>query len=198
VLRGSLIAVAPRLFHTCAYSVIEFFELIEVPLPMPLMSSRCPVPAEQQPINEYQDMRESWFYSWGGRALGGYVKPLVVLWITSWIVTGPVAAVSFAPGKHPLPFLLSAGLGALALPVLTLMQLYTGWLHVGRRLQRKAVPYEESGWYDGQIWIKPDDILNRDRLIADYQVEPILRRIQRTLGWIAGLLALGLISWQFV
>ena len=165
---------------------------------MPLMSSRCPVPTEQQPINEYQDMRESWFYSWGGRTLSGYLTPLVVLWITSWMIAGPVAAASFAPGKHPLPFLRSAGLGALALPVLTLMQLYTGWLHVGRRLQRKAVPYEESGWYDGEIWIKPDEILNRDRLIADYQVTPILRRIQRTIGLIAGLLALGLISWQFV
>ena len=29
-----------------------------------------------------------------------------------------------------------------------------------------TVPYEESGWYDGQIWIKPPEILLQDRLIG--------------------------------
>ena len=27
-----------------------------------------------------------------------------------------------------------------------------------------TVPYEESGWYDGQVWIKPPEILIQDRL----------------------------------
>lgn len=162
------------------------------------MPPRCPVPAEQQPINEYQNMRDSWFYSWGGRNLRGYVKPIIVTWSLSWLLAGPLAAASFTPAKQPVAFLLSAAMGALGLPLLMLIQLYTGWSHVGGRLRQQAVPYEESGWYDGQIWQKPDDVVNRDRLIVDYQITPILRRIRKTFGILAGLLALGLITWQFI
>ncbi|HEY9736612.1 MAG TPA: CGLD27 family protein [Trichocoleus sp.] len=162
------------------------------------MTSRCPVPVEQQPINEYQDVRESWFYSWGSRDLGGYLKPVVILWLLSWSFAGPIAAASFAPAKHPALFCLSAAMGAFTLPILALVQLYIGWFHVAGRLRQQSVPYEESGWYDGQVWVKPEDVVSRDRLIVDYQVKPILRRIQKTFGAIAGLLAAGLIVWQFV
>ncbi len=159
------------------------------------MPQRCPVPAEQQPINEYQDVRESWFYGWGSCDLAGYLKPVVILWLVGWAVAGPLAAASFAPAKHPVTFGLSAAMGALVLPMLTLLQLYVGWAHVGGRLRQTTVPYEESGWYDGQLWVKPEEVSNRDRLIVDYQVQPVLRRIRRTLGVIALLLALGLVAW---
>ncbi|HZG38585.1 MAG TPA: CGLD27 family protein [Nodosilinea sp.] len=162
------------------------------------MPQRCPVPAEQQPINEYQDVRDSWFYGWGSRNLEGYLKPLVVLWLVGCAVAGPMAAASFVPAKHPLPFALSAAMGALVLPMLALLQLYVGWSHVGGRLRQTTVPYEESGWYDGQLWVKPEEVSNRDRLIVDYQVQPVLQRIRRTLGVVALLLALGLITWPLV
>jgi hypothetical protein len=165
---------------------------------MAVTPSRCPVPPEQVPINEYQNMRDSWFYSWGSRTLQGYVKPLVVLWCLSWVVTGPMAAASFAPAKAPLPFGFWAATGALILPTLALAQLYTGWCHVGRRLGQAAVPYEESGWYDGQVWTKPEDVLNRDRLLRDYQVQPILRRIQKTFGILLGALLVLLAGTQIL
>ncbi|MGB3136474.1 MAG: CGLD27 family protein [Nodosilinea sp.] len=162
------------------------------------MPQRCPVPTEQQPINEYQDVRDSWFYGWGSRSLKGYLKPVAVLWIAGWAVAGPMAAASFTPARQPMPFGLSAALGALVLPVLALLQLYVGWAHVGGRLRQTTVPYEESGWYDGQLWIKPEEVSNRDRLIVDYQVQPVLQRIRRTLGVMALLLALGLVAWPLI
>ncbi|PSR19573.1 DUF1230 domain-containing protein [filamentous cyanobacterium CCP3] len=162
------------------------------------MPQRCPVPAEQQPINEYQDVRDSWFYGWGSRHLIGYLKPVVVLWIVGWAVAGPMAAASFVPTKHPVLFGVSAAMGALVLPMLALLQLYVGWAHVGGRLRQTTVPYEESGWYDGQLWVKPEEVSNRDRLIVDYQVQPVLQRIRRTLGVMALLLALGLIGWPLL
>lgn len=165
---------------------------------MPLTSQRCPVPPEQLPINEYQDMRESWFYRWGSLDVQAYLRPIVVLWCVSWVVSGPVSAASFAPSKAPLPFMLWAAAGALILPVLALAQLYVGWFHVGQRLRQQTVPYEESGWYDGQVWVKPDEIQNRDRLIVEYQVTPILRRIQKTFVAIAALLSALWVAWQFV
>ena len=29
---------------------------------------------------------------------------------------------------------------------------------------------EETGWYDGQVWVKTPELLARDRLLASYRV----------------------------
>lgn len=165
---------------------------------MPVASQRCPVPAEQQPINEYQAMRESWFYRWGTLSLGAFLKPVGWLWAISWAFTGPMAAASFEPAKFPIAFGLSAAMGATVLPLLALVQLYVGWVHVGRRLSDQAIPYEESGWYDGQIWVKPDEVSSRDRLIVEYQIQPVLRRLRRTFGTLSAALAVGLTVWTWL
>jgi hypothetical protein len=44
-----------------------------------------------------------------------------------------------------------------------------------------TVPYEESGWYDGQVWIKPPEILLQDRLVGTYEIYPGIIRLQITL-----------------
>ncbi|MEO0541392.1 MAG: CGLD27 family protein [Cyanobacteria bacterium P01_A01_bin.105] len=159
-------------------------------------AARCPVPAEQVPIREYEDMRVSWFYSWGTRTLRGYLTPVIVLWLLSWVAVAPMAAVSFSPTRQLPYFLISGGIGCLVIPLLTLVQLYVGWRHVGERLRQSEVPYEESGWYDGQVWVKPEDVANRDRLLAEYQVSPIIRRLQKTFGIMAGLTFLSALGWQ--
>jgi len=163
---------------------------------MAVIKSRCPVPPEQLPINQYEDMRDSWFYAWGSRGLTSYLKPIVILWAISWAIMGPIVGASYAPGRYPLLFGLLGTAGALILPALALAQLYVGWLHVGQRLQQAAVPYEESGWYDGQMWQKPEEILNRDRLIMDYQVKPILQRVRNTLGILFGIAVALVLSWK--
>ncbi|WP_346292933.1 CGLD27 family protein [Sphaerothrix gracilis] len=161
-------------------------------------STRCPVPPEQQPINEYQHIRGSWFYSWAARDLRGFIVPILILWLISWLVSGPVSAASFPPHKVLPKFLISGSAGAILLPTLALLQLYVGWIHVGNRLKAKTVPYEESGWYDGQVWLKPEEVATRDRLIVDYQVRPLLKRIQASLGILASCLLAGSLIWQFV
>ena len=32
-----------------------------------------------------------------------------------------------------------------------------------------TVAYEESGWYDGQIWVKTPEILIKDKLAGQYK-----------------------------
>ena len=54
-----------------------------------------------------------------------------------------------------------------------------------------TVPYEESGWYDGQVWIKPPEVLLQDRLIGTYDVYPGLLRLQITLVSLLSILLLG-------
>jgi len=63
-----------------------------------------------------------------------------------------------------------------------------GWQHVGDRLISATVEYEETGWYDGQTWVKTPQILMRDRLMSNYTVKPALARLKRTLLGLGGAL----------
>ncbi|PSF38196.1 DUF1230 domain-containing protein [Aphanothece hegewaldii CCALA 016] len=140
----------------------------------------CPVPTEQQPVNEYEALKESWFFRWGLLELIPYCKKLA--WVAFWglCLIAPIAAASFPPQKALLKFLLSSILGISIFTGLILSRLYLGWLYVCDRLQSDKVFYEESGWYDGQTWTKTSEILARDRLIVTYSIRPILNRLQRT------------------
>jgi hypothetical protein len=158
----------------------------------------CPVPAEQQPINEYQELRESWFFRWVTLDLKSYLKPLVILWVLSWAIAGPVATVSFPMAKLPIQFFLSASAGAALLPFLALLRLWLGWVYVCNRLLQAEIFYEESGWYDGQTWVKPEEVAQRDRLIVTYQIQPLLQRLRRTFI-VGAMIALGgVLVWQIV
>lgn len=158
----------------------------------------CPVPAEQQPINEYQELQESWFFRWATLKFSGYLKPIVTLWLLSWVIAAPVAAVSFPPAKYPIQFFLSGSAGAMVIPTLALIRLYLGWIYVCDRLSQETIFYEESGWYDGQSWQKPEEVLQRDRLIVTYQIRAPLRRLQVTFIVIASLLFADALIWIFL
>lgn len=158
----------------------------------------CPVPLEQRPIQEYKDLKESWFFGWASASWFNFLKPILLTWLMSWLLTAPIAQLSFPAYKLPIQFSLSAAGGALIIPVLLLVRLYFGWIYIRSRLRAETVEYEESGWYDGQKWEKPAEILQRDRLIASYEVSPILGRLHRVFGSLIGLIICGSIIWIWV
>jgi uncharacterized membrane protein len=161
-------------------------------------STYCPVPKEQQPINEYQELQNSWFFSWGKLAVPQYITKLGWIWIWSWVVTAPVAASSYPIAKYPIQFFICAAGGAIIFVILTAMRLYLGWKYVKDRLNNETVFYEESGWYDGQTWTKTPEILTRDRLLVSYEIQPILARIQITFATLLGTILVGSIIWSIV
>jgi Conserved in the green lineage and diatoms 27 len=158
---------------------------------MSTSSSFCPVPKEQQPINEYQELQNSWFFGWAKLAPVKYVIKLI--WVGCWslLVTAPLAEASFPAAKYPIQFSIWAIGGSLVFIALAAIRLYLGWIYIKNRLDREAIFYEESGWYDGQTWQKTPEILARDRLLASYEVQPILNRIQLTLVTLLGLVGFG-------
>lgn len=155
----------------------------------------CPVPLEQQPTNEYQQLQESWFFSWATNKTSQYIKKLLSVGLATLIVAAPIAATSFVPAKYPLKFLLCCTGGSIFMMVLVLSQLYFGWSYVKARLDREKIPYEESGWYDGQMWLKPEAMLSRDRLIVSYEIQPIIDRLQKTFISLLGIVVIGSIVW---
>ncbi|MEC4891991.1 MAG: CGLD27 family protein [Oscillatoria sp. PMC 1051.18] len=157
--------------------------------------SVCPVPSEQQPLNEYEQLKDSWFYSWAKLDLLAYWRKLAWVWLWGWIVAGPIAAASFTPEKDPLKFALCGAAGAGALVTLIVLRLYLGWRYIRDRLHTETVFYEESGWYDGQSWQKPTEVLERDRLIVSYQVQPVLLRLEQTFAIFTLLIVSGSLLW---
>ncbi|GJP47297.1 hypothetical protein CLOM_g6514, partial [Closterium sp. NIES-68] len=96
-------------------------------------------------------------------------------------LAGLVASLTFDPKRDALQCLLgSLGGGQLAV-TLAALRLYLGWSYIGNRLFSATVEYEETGWYDGQVWVKTPELLARDRLLASYKVKPVLNRLKNTL-----------------
>ena len=158
----------------------------------------CPVPTEQQPLNEYEELKNDWLFRDSILSWGKYTKTIFWFWAWSWLVAGPVAASSFPPQKQIFNFLLCGSAAASVMVVLVLIRLYLGWYYVRDRLYSTTVFYEESGWYDGQIWTKPQSVITRDRLIVTYEINPIFQRLQITFGALVLMYLIGTIVWHFL
>ncbi len=161
-------------------------------------SSFCPVPKEQQPINEYQELQNSWFFGWAKLEPVKYITKLIWVGIWSSIVTAPLAAASFPIAKYPFQFGITTFAGSSIFVALAAIRLYLGWIYIKNRLYNEAIFYEESGWYDGQTWQKTPEILTRDRLLVSFEIQPILKRIQLTFATLVGTLILGTLLWWLV
>jgi hypothetical protein len=140
------------------------------------------VPPEQRPVNELEQLKSSSLYSWATLDLSSYIQRLAILFAAvSTLLAGPIAAQTFDPLKEPVPFFLAASTGSLLVVAVAGLRIYLGWKYVADRLMTAALEYEETGWYDGQIFIKPPEVLARDRLLGTYEVRPVLARLRTTL-----------------
>lgn len=161
------------------------------PTSLPVQDSACPVPPEQRPLEEYRQLQRSWFFAWadaGPRALG---RALLLSWLLVLPLCLLVASGSVTLRHEPLRLVLAGATAALLLPLLLLARQGLGWSYVSRRLRAERVEYEESGWYDGQVWEKPIAWRQQDLLVARLQVEPVLQRLRRGAAVAALLLLAG-------
>jgi hypothetical protein len=106
-------------------------------------------------------------------------------------ITVVVASGSWVLRHDPARMVVSGMVAAIALPVLLLVRQWLGWSYVHKRLVSERVEYEESGWYDGQVWEKPLAWRQQDLLVATHQVRPVLLRLQQGIGLAATLMLLG-------
>jgi hypothetical protein len=102
-----------------------------------------------------------------------------------------VAGGSLTLRHEPLRLAMAAATAAGLLPLLLLSRQWLGWAYVRKRLVAETVEYEESGWYDGQVWEKPIAWRQQDLLVARFQVDPVMRRLRFGAALAAGLLLAG-------
>jgi hypothetical protein len=151
----------------------------------------CPVPAAQRPLQQYQELRDSWFFAWPRHDLPGLLRPLALSWLLVLPVTVLVSSGSWVLRHHPLQLLLAGAVAAILLPTLLLTRQWLGWRSIHQRLISERVEYEESGWYDGQVWEKPLSWRQQDLLVARHQVRPVLNRLRQAVGGCMALMLLG-------
>jgi hypothetical protein len=158
---------------------------------LPVQDTPCPVPPEQRPLEEYGQLLRSWFFAWPA----GGALPLVRSLVLSWLLVLPVALLvaggSITLRHEPLRLTMAAATAAGLLPLLLLSRQWLGWAYVRKRLVAETVEYEESGWYDGQVWEKPIAWRQQDLLVARFQVDPVMRRLRQGAALAGGLLLAG-------
>ncbi|KAL0297219.1 UNVERIFIED_CONTAM: putative serine/threonine-protein kinase SIS8 [Sesamum radiatum] len=143
----------------------------------------CPVPLDQQPINEYHSLSTSFPFSWASGDIVEFCSRLFATGACFSLFVGlPVSWFgSVGPKSEPIILLLAAASSGLFIVILAVVRMYLGWAYVGNRLLSATVEYEETGWYDGQIWVKTAEVLARDRLLGSFSVKPVLSRLKTTL-----------------
>lgn len=147
---------------------------------MPAFNKNCPVPFNQQPFNEYLELKKTSLFSWFNCKLIYYLYIVFELFLCSFIICGFILCYILVNFTNFFQLLIVDFLVVDILCFLLFLRLYLGWSYVFKRLMSATIFYEESGWYDGQIWIKTIDMLTRDRLIALCQIIPFLNRIRYT------------------
>ena len=148
---------------------------------MTIPTSDCPVPVDQRPINEYNELKTSPFFFWTTKPLKSYLTTLVTFTTIVYVAVSLLITVSMANTELVVNFLgYSLTFGSVIL-IFCLLRVYLGWIYIYERLVKASVTYEESGWYDGQTWIKPPESLIQDKLIATYELLPILTRLKQSL-----------------
>ena len=161
-----------------------------------MKESACPVPKEQQPTNEFIELSKSRLFSWPkSKKLYSFI--LLKFWIATFILFIVISSGSIYFKTSILKYTLLSLFSSLSLPLLLSIKLYLGWNHIFKRLTSEKVEYEESGWYDGQIWLKPLALKEKESLIASLEVKPILKNLIQMLSIIIVFVLTGILVFQY-
>ena len=158
--------------------------------------SKCPVPKEQQPTNEFIELSKSKIFSLA-KSKKSFLLTLLKFWAATFIIFIVISSGSIYFETATLRYILLSLFCSLSLPFLFSIRLYLGWNHIFKRLTSEKVEYEESGWYDGQIWIKPVNLKEKETLIALLEVKPILKNLIQILSIIMIFALSGILLFQY-
>ena len=158
--------------------------------------SKCPVPREQQPTNEFIELSKSRIFSWP-KTKKSLIIILTKFWVGTFVLFLIISSGSVYFKTSLLKYILLSFFSSLSIPLLISIRLYLGWKHIFKRLTSERVEYEESGWYDGQVWLKPLVLKEKESLIASNEVKPILKNLIQISSIISTLALSGILLFQY-
>jgi hypothetical protein len=143
------------------------------------MTDQCPVPKNQRPLSEYNELKNSFGFNWTLTNPDIFFRKVLTFLAYIFFSITTVVFVSFKWEDHYFSWIVFTSFLVFTTWIL---RLYLAWLYIYDRLMNATITYEESGWYDGQTWIKTNEVLIQDRLIGVYEVFPILKKLQLVLS----------------
>ena len=142
----------------------------------------CPVPLQQRPFNEYLNFKKSFFFDLSISKFGIFY--LVNLFFFNFFLLFFYYLSQFFLYfffEYQIKIFLIFISIIFLFQSLLLLRTYLGLFYIKKRLENCIVEYEESGWFDGQLWVKPIKILIQDRLISYHRVIPFLKRLKKII-----------------
>ena len=159
-------------------------------------NSKCPVPKEQQPTNEFLELSNSRVFALA-KSNEKFSLILISTWLVAFLIFLVISSGSSYFHTYLLKYIFLSFFGSLSVPLLITIRLFLGWTHIYKRLTSEIIEYEESGWYDGQIWNKPIELKEKESLIASIEVKPILKNLTQVTSVIISLILIGVLISQY-
>ncbi len=158
----------------------------------------CPVPNNQRPTKEFSKLCHSWFYAWPMQSKAVLYRNLMLSWLAILPLNLVIATGSYNLMSEPSKLIYLSSTIGLLLPIILLVRQWLGWKYIFKRLKVDHVEYEDSGWYDGRIWEKP--LINRQRelLIANNEVLPIINDLTQTIIITGAIFLLAILTYFYV
>lgn len=156
----------------------------------------CPVPAEQKPLNEYNTLKNSSDFTWTRAPQFEFNRSILLLMSGFSFLWGILLCSNSTDDMYLNIRLLLTSVFTNTSVLFILIRYYLGWSYVYSRLMQATIAYEESGWYDGQIWIKPPEMVLQDRLVGIYELRPILSRLLKGISFFTFMISFQIILFK--
>ncbi|EKX48922.1 hypothetical protein GUITHDRAFT_136549 [Guillardia theta CCMP2712] len=151
------------------------------------------VPTDMQPANEWSLLKDTFLFDWPLLPQQDFALRLLgVFGVFFFAVSLPIAGITYDQPEELLPRLFASCIGASSVVTALLLRLFLGVKFVSDRLQQDAVYFESDernpitstdlerlGYRNrGAMWIKPESIIARDRLIRQFEVSPVIEKLK--------------------
>tara|TARA_Y100001968_G_C19289726_1_gene683552 strand:+ start:61 stop:561 length:501 start_codon:yes stop_codon:yes gene_type:complete len=146
-----------------------------------IQNTFCPVPKEQRPLEEYKFLTNSWFFKLATKSKSLFYRDLLFCWAVFFPLCLLINNGSIELHNNFKLLLTTSVLCGFTLPIIVLIRLWLSWRYIYKRLRSEKVEYEESGWYDGQTWEKPTQWRAKEFLIANHDIQPIIKKVETAL-----------------
>jgi hypothetical protein len=131
----------------------------------------CSIPQNQKPINEYIEIKENKFFNWSLFSEKFFLRQILLLHSFFFLIC---FFLTFSLDKN-------LSLITLILIFFSVLILYFIWENLNRKLVTARLTYEESSWFDSELWEKETFLLRNDRLISYLKLKPLKKRILRVM-----------------
>ena len=147
-------------------------------------NSYCPVPENQRPLNEFLNLKQSFYFKWLNQKFPNYLFRIILLSIVIFIFSVPIANFYYCYFEYPTKFIFLNCFIIIIFQTLIIIRICLTSFYIKERLNKPFIEYEESSWYDCQTWVKSIKVLKQDRLIYYYNIFPIINRLKKIIVYL--------------